>query len=135
MIVNGDDHGGGIEAKDEVVELDDVAQEHQDSAGQNRRVINPHRKFEAGDAAFVQVEGSAGDLQPAIGEAEAKSDRNTAVECFDPSLSLRRQQPQDDVGPDVAIGPDQLARRQEDGPDGQIDDDLFAIDDVKFLFT
>jgi len=59
-------------------------------------------------------------------ESHAEDDRHAAVETLDPSLALGRERAQDEVRPNMAIGPDKLARGDEDRPDREIDHHLVA---------
>jgi len=70
------------------------------------------------------------DHLPAVpGEPCAKNNGRDAVELLHPSLHALWNDVEHQIGPDMAVGANQLARYDHDRPDHQIDDGLLGIAD------
>ena len=105
----------------------DVAQQHQEAAGRQRRIIEPHRKAQVGGAALVDPPGDVEHLPAVPDQRGAEDDRGDAVEDLQPALHAATGATLSTrSGPDMAVGAHELARDDHDRPDHEIDDDLLG---------
>ena len=123
------EHGVPIRRSHKPNQPDDIADQHQEAAGRQRRIIDPHRKAQIRGAMLVDRKRGSDDLPAVPGQRGTKDDGRDAVEYLHPSLHAGRDDVEHEVGPDMAVGANQLTGHDHDRPDQQIDDDLLGIAD------
>ena len=122
-------HGAPARRSDKPNQPDDIADQHQQAARRQRRIIDPHREPQIRGAVLVDQPRDFDDLAAVPDQRAAEHDGGDAVEHLHPSRHAGRDDVEHEIGPHMAVGADQLAGHDHDRPDQQIDDDLLGIAD------
>src|SRR6267378_1053063 len=93
---------------------DHIADQHQEAADRLGRIIEPHRKPQIRRTALVDQQRDVDDLAAVPDQGAAKQDGRDAIKYFHPSCHAGRDHVEHEIGPDMAVGADQLAGHDHD---------------------